>query len=65
MFYVSLFQYTGSGPNWKKDGPEYKNCENAWYWNLLYINNFAAEKENKVENIDFMNVSNFLKSYTI
>lgn len=48
MVYVSLFHYTGSGPNWPKDGPEKNHCEKAWYYNLLYINNFVDDKENQV-----------------
>ncbi|XP_076093698.1 nose resistant to fluoxetine protein 6-like [Mytilus galloprovincialis] len=40
MVYVSLFPYTGSGPEWKKDGNEYNYCKTSWYYNLLYINNF-------------------------
>ncbi|CAC5392295.1 unnamed protein product [Mytilus coruscus] len=47
MVYVSLFHYTGSGPNWPKDGPEKNHCEKAWYYNLLYINNFFDDKENQ------------------
>ncbi|XP_052092463.1 nose resistant to fluoxetine protein 6-like [Mytilus californianus] len=47
MVYVSLFHYTGSGPNWPNDGPEKNHCEKAWYYNLLYINNFFDDKENQ------------------
>ncbi|CAG2236562.1 unnamed protein product [Mytilus edulis] len=31
MVYVSLFHYTGSGPNWPKDGPEKNHCEKACF----------------------------------
>ena len=48
MVYVSLFHYTGSGPNWVKDGPERNHCEKGWYYNLLYVNNFVEDRDSKV-----------------
>ena len=51
MVYVSLFHYTGSGPNWVKEGPEVNHCEKAWYYNILYINNFFDDRENSVRNL--------------
>ena len=48
MVYVSLFPYTGSGPQWKKDGNEYNYCKTSWYYNLLYINNFFDKQEDSV-----------------
>ena len=51
MVYVSLFHYTGSGPNWLKEGPEVNHCEKAWYYNILYINNFFDDRENSVRSL--------------
>ncbi|XP_076090041.1 nose resistant to fluoxetine protein 6-like [Mytilus galloprovincialis] len=43
MVYVSLFPYIGSGPLWEKDGPEPNYCKDAWYYNILYINNLVDD----------------------
>ena len=51
MVYVSLFPYIGSGPIWPKDGVEPNYCEKAWYYNLLYVNNFVKYLENRVRSL--------------
>ena len=51
MVYVSLFPYIGSGPIWPKDGVEPNYCEKAWYYNLLYVNNFVKDLENMVRSL--------------
>lgn len=53
MVYVSLFHYTGSGPNWVKDGPERNHCEKGWYYNLLYVNNFVEDRDSKVYYLEY------------
>ncbi|XP_076091676.1 nose resistant to fluoxetine protein 6-like [Mytilus galloprovincialis] len=40
MVYIALFPYLGSGPIWKKNGLENNYCEDTWWYNLLYIQNF-------------------------
>ena len=45
MAYVPLFKYLGDGPFWKYTGGEGRSeCEDNWYYNLLYINNFVDER---------------------
>ena len=43
MLYIflatALSKYFGDGPVWPEDGFE-PNCEETWWSNLLYINNF-------------------------
>ncbi|CAC5358118.1 unnamed protein product [Mytilus coruscus] len=46
MVSVSLFHYTGSGPNWPTGGID-KGCEKGWWYNLLYINNFVEDNKKK------------------
>ncbi|KAL5021783.1 hypothetical protein ScPMuIL_000938 [Solemya velum] len=41
LLYVPLFKYWGDGPMWAKDGYEYNSCEDTWWTNLLYVNNFV------------------------
>ena len=40
MINAVLTPYFGSGPFLLKDGFNYKRCEENWWANLLYINNF-------------------------
>ena len=51
MVYVSLFPYIGSGPIWPRDGVEPNYCEKAWYYNLLYVNNFVEGREKVVRSL--------------
>ncbi|VDI72520.1 Hypothetical predicted protein [Mytilus galloprovincialis] len=46
MVSVSLFHYTGTGPNWPTGGID-KGCEKGWWYNLLYINNFVEDNKKK------------------
>lgn len=51
LLYLKLLPRMGDGPlfgNWNFDN--YDNCNDNWYWTLLYIQNYAADKEvsNKV-----------------
>ena len=39
LAYVPLIKYMGDGPFWAYEGMEWKECEETWYYNLLYINN--------------------------
>ncbi|XP_060075442.1 nose resistant to fluoxetine protein 6-like [Ylistrum balloti] len=40
MVNACLSRYWGDGPFWPKDGFERNYCEDSWWKNLLYINNF-------------------------
>ena len=39
MLYVPVNKYLSDGPFWPNDGMEYKESEDTWWTNLLYINN--------------------------
>jgi len=41
MTYVTLTKYIADGPTWNQKGPEIDDCEDSWWTNLLYINNFV------------------------
>ncbi|KAL3842202.1 hypothetical protein ACJMK2_020242 [Sinanodonta woodiana] len=45
MVYVSLYQYWSDGPLWPQEGLEKDHCQNYWWKNLLYINNFFPTLE--------------------
>ncbi|XP_062587685.1 O-acyltransferase like protein-like, partial [Saccostrea cucullata] len=40
LVYTAYFQYWGSGPLWPLTSPDYHNCKEYWWRNLLYIQNF-------------------------
>ncbi|KAK3607214.1 hypothetical protein CHS0354_031712 [Potamilus streckersoni] len=41
MVYVPTFKYWSDGPYWPNDGAELDYCQETWWTNLLYINNFV------------------------
>ena len=41
MLYVPINKYLNDGPFWPNAGMEYKECEDTWWTNLLYINNLV------------------------
>lgn len=41
MVYVPLFPYFSEGPIWPQKGVEKNFCEDSWWTNLLYVNNFV------------------------
>ena len=45
MIYVCLSPYWGDGPMWSSSNPDRDNCEDSWWTNLLYINNFVRTKQ--------------------
>ncbi|XP_076440369.1 nose resistant to fluoxetine protein 6-like [Babylonia areolata] len=45
MMLITLFRYFGKGPIWPQGGTEINYCEDTWWTNLLYINNFVRVKE--------------------
>ena len=56
MIYVPLTKYLSDGPFWPKDGLEYKECEETWWTNLLYINNIVkSDKQVKQTKSDTVN----------
>lgn len=42
MFNILLTKYLGAGPFFPNDGFEKKDCQNNWWYNMLYINNFLG-----------------------
>ncbi|XP_062589905.1 nose resistant to fluoxetine protein 6-like [Saccostrea cucullata] len=42
LVYTAYFQYWGSGPLWPLTSPDYQNCKDYWWRNLLYIQNFFS-----------------------
>lgn len=45
MVYLCLSPYWGDGPVWPASDPDRDNCEDNWWTNLLYLNNFINVKE--------------------
>ncbi|XP_060604940.1 nose resistant to fluoxetine protein 6-like isoform X2 [Ruditapes philippinarum] len=45
MVYVPTFKYWGDGPFWPQQGVETKECENTWWTNILYVNNFVKTEQ--------------------
>ncbi|XP_017023259.1 nose resistant to fluoxetine protein 6 [Drosophila kikkawai] len=46
LIYLKVLPLVGDGPlygNWNFDN--YDNCNDNWYWTLIYIQNYAADKE--------------------
>ena len=41
--YVTLFAYWGDGPQWPYEKGLDPNCNQYWWTNLLYINNFVSQ----------------------
>ena len=44
MIYTTLFHYFASGPFMKPYIYDVDSCEDTWYINLLYLNNFFNSK---------------------
>ncbi|XP_022325908.1 O-acyltransferase like protein-like [Crassostrea virginica] len=42
--YVPLFPYVSDGPFWPQQGFEPGQCNQTWWYNMLYINNFFNEE---------------------
>jgi len=40
LLYIPLFKYWNTGPFWPQQGIEQNYCEDTWWKNILYINNF-------------------------
>ncbi|KAL5006773.1 hypothetical protein ScPMuIL_015579 [Solemya velum] len=41
LIYIPLFQYWGNGMMWPRSGTESNYCNETWWTNLLYVNNFV------------------------
>ncbi|XP_053380930.1 nose resistant to fluoxetine protein 6-like isoform X2 [Mercenaria mercenaria] len=41
MLYVPTFKYWADGPFWPQQGVEDNECNETWWTNLLYVNNFV------------------------
>jgi len=45
FFYATLFYKLGSGPHWDEVvGLERDSCQNNWWTNLLFINNYVNSR---------------------
>ncbi|XP_054728349.1 nose resistant to fluoxetine protein 6-like [Anastrepha obliqua] len=45
LFYMSLFNYIGSGPIWKSFTVANEMCDKTWWATILYVQNYAAPGE--------------------
>ena len=52
MLYVPVNKYLNDGPFWPNEGTEYKECEDTWWTNLLYINNIVKSNR-QVYSVEF------------
>ncbi|KAL5011613.1 hypothetical protein ScPMuIL_010164 [Solemya velum] len=43
LVYISMWPYTGDGPNWTPTSPERDDCRESWWLGLLYVNNFFVK----------------------
>lgn len=46
LIYLKVLPLMGDGPlygNWNFDN--YDSCNDNWYWTLLYVQNYAADRE--------------------
>uniref|UniRef100_T1IKA9 Acyltransferase 3 domain-containing protein n=1 Tax=Strigamia maritima TaxID=126957 RepID=T1IKA9_STRMM len=49
-----LIKYLTNGPFWPPNGFEGNNCNNNWWWNILFINNFMPSKHMCLEHSWFL-----------
>lgn len=44
FYYATLLEHAGSGPLWTTVVvPEVKDCQDNWYLNMLYLNNYIRD----------------------